>query len=29
MSDVVILIIIAVWALAFTGYVALVDRVGR
>ena len=29
MSDVVVLIIIAVWALVFAGYVVLLDRVGR
>ena len=29
MSDVVVLIIIAVWALMFAGYVVLLDRVGR
>ena len=29
MSDVAILIIIAIWAAVFAGYVVLVDRVGR
>ena len=29
MNDVVILLIIAIWAAVFAGYVALVDRVAR
>ena len=29
MNDIVILLIIAIWALVFGGYVVLVDRVGR
>ena len=29
MNDVVVLLIIAIWAVVFAAYVALVDRVGR
>ena len=29
MSDLLILLIIAVWAAVFAGYIALCDRVGR
>jgi hypothetical protein len=29
MSDIVILLIIAVWAVLFAGYVVLCDRIGR